>query len=196
MFIILDNGHGIRTRGKRSPVQPDSSQLFEWEFNRDVVRRIARLLTIDDIPHIILVPQIEDMPLAERVSRANEIYKETPGSFLVSVHANAGGGTGWEVWTSPGETESDLIADIFYEQARKELGDEFRMRTDTADGDYDKEAHFYILQHTICPAVLTENLFMDSPQDLDFIMSDDGRQRIAQLHYKAILEYLKIAPQL
>lgn len=190
MIVILDNGHGIRTRGKRSPAQPDTSQLFEWEFNRDIVRRVAELLDRKMVPYELLVPGIEDMPLPERVSRANELYKDTPGSFLVSIHANAGGGTGWEVWTSPGETESDRIADIFYEEARKLLGDQFRMRTDLADGDYDKEAHFYILQHTICPAVLTENLFMDSQPDLDFIMSEKGRQQIAWLHYRAIMRYI------
>lgn len=35
--ILLDNGHGYDTPGKRSPIWPDGSQLFEWEFNRDIV---------------------------------------------------------------------------------------------------------------------------------------------------------------
>ena len=38
--ILLDNGHGYDTPGKRSPIWPDGSQLFEWEFNRDIVSRI------------------------------------------------------------------------------------------------------------------------------------------------------------
>ena len=37
--ILLDNGHGYDTPGKRSPIWPDGSQLFEWEFNRDIVSR-------------------------------------------------------------------------------------------------------------------------------------------------------------
>ena len=32
--ILLDNGHGCDTPGKRSPVWPDGRQLLEWEFNR------------------------------------------------------------------------------------------------------------------------------------------------------------------
>lgn len=39
-MVILDAGHGYNTKGKRSPVWSDGSQLFEWEFNRDVVKRI------------------------------------------------------------------------------------------------------------------------------------------------------------
>ena len=42
MVVILDNGHGSETSGKRSPKWADGKQIFEYEFNRDVVKRIAR----------------------------------------------------------------------------------------------------------------------------------------------------------
>ena len=34
-----------------------------------------------------------------------------------------------------------------------------KLRTDYADNDPDKESNFYVLKHTNCPAVLTENFF-------------------------------------
>ena len=43
-IIILDNGHGMETPGKRSPIWSDRTQLLEYEFNRDVVRRIEAAL--------------------------------------------------------------------------------------------------------------------------------------------------------
>ena len=52
--IILDNGHGEETAGKRSPLWGDGSQLFEWEFNRDIVRRIAAMLKAEGIKFEIL----------------------------------------------------------------------------------------------------------------------------------------------
>ena len=33
-LVILDNGHGIDTPGKRSPIWEGNTQLFEWDFNR------------------------------------------------------------------------------------------------------------------------------------------------------------------
>ena len=46
---------------------------------------------------------------------------------------------------------------------------------------------FYIIKNTNCPAVLTENLFMDTLKpDCEFIMSDAGVETIAQLHFDAI----------
>lgn len=193
-IVILDNGHGEETAGKRSPLWGDGSQLFEWEFNRDIVRRIAAMLKADGIKFEILVPEESDVSLPERCRRANEIYRNyNEKAFLVSVHANAGGGTGWEVYTSPRETKADAIATVFAEEAQRVfVPDGWRMRFDYADGDPDKEAAFYILKHTSCPAILTENFFMDTEKDCRFIMSDDGREQIADMHVAAIKRVLTL----
>lgn len=193
-IVLLDNGHGKETAGKRSPIWSDGSQLFEWEFNRDIVRRIAEKLQADGVPYRILVPEENDISLSERVKRANEISKENNGKvYVLSVHANAGGGTGWEVYTSPGETKADAIATVFAEEAQRVfVPDGWRMRFDYADGDPDKEAAFYILKHTSCPAIVTENFFMDTEKDCRFIMSDDGREQIADMHVAAIKRVVKL----
>lgn len=187
MTVILDNGHGKETPGKRSPIWPDGTQLFEWEFNRDIVRRICSLLDTDGIRYERIVPEETDISLKERCRRANVIHDRTGGScFLISVHGNAGGGTGWECYTFPGTTEADTIATALCRSFEKEFGGQYRMRFDNSDGDPDKEADFYILRHTKCPAVMTENFFMDTPSDCKLMLSEDGRQRIAEAHYWAI----------
>lgn len=187
MTVILDNGHGKETYGKRSPVWLDGSQLFEWEFNRDIVYRICMLLDADNIKYKRLVPEDLDISLKERCRRANIIHDRTGGNcFLISVHGNAGGGTGWECYTTPGTTSADEIATALCKAFEQEFGGQYRMRFDDSDGDPDKEADFYILRHTKCPAVLTENFFMDNPVDCKLMMSEDGRQRIAEAHYWAI----------
>jgi len=188
MTVILDNGHGKETAGKRSPVWPDGSQLFEYEFNRDIVRRIH-----EEIPEtIILVPELNDISLFERVSRCNKIAMrgDTSKTLLLSVHANAGGGTGWEAFTSVGNTASDEYAEKIYEEAALLLP-QFKMRKDETDGDLDKEAHFYIIEKTYCPAILTENLFMDTLEDCKFLMSEEGRNTIAQIHINFIRKWAK-----
>ena len=191
-IVLLDNGHGKETAGKRSPVWSDGSQLFEWEFNRDIVRRIVEKLEADGIPYRVLVPEETDISLTERARRANEIAKENNGkAYVLSIHANAGGGTGWEVYTSPGQTPSDAIATVFFEEAGRELvPDGWRMRSDYSDSDPDKEANFAILTKTTCPAILTENFFMDTEKDCRFMLSDAGRERIAKIHYEAIKRIL------
>ena len=186
MLVLLDNGHGWNTPGKRSPVWRDGSQLYEWEFNRKLVREISIRLRNLGIENKILVPEKEDISLEERCRRVNNIYKERKDVILISIHANAGGGTGWEAWTSVGETKSDYYARLLYVSAGNYLKG-WKIRTNYSDGDPDWESQFYILKNTWCPAILTENMFMDNEKDCRFMMSDEGIETLAALHVDAII---------
>lgn len=64
------------------------------------------------------------------------------------------------------------------------------MRFDWSDGDADFEQDFYILKHTLCPAVLTENLFMTNKDDVEFLESEEGKEDIVRLHVEGIINYL------
>ena len=55
-LVILDNGHGKETPGKRSPLWSNGTQLFEWEYTRKVVKEVAKRLTDCGIKNYILVP--------------------------------------------------------------------------------------------------------------------------------------------
>lgn len=194
-IILLDNGHGEETPGKRSPVWPDGAQLFEWEFNRDIVRRIVLKCFHAGIRAVTLVPEKTDISLAERCKRANEWYDRAHGDCLVlSIHANAAGAnavgkaTGFEVYTSPGVTKADAMATKLVAQLQQDFP-KIKMRVDMADGDPDKEANFYILKHTKAPAILAENLFMDTESDCRLLMSDDFRDKLAE-SYVSFLKQL------
>jgi N-acetylmuramoyl-L-alanine amidase len=187
-FWILDNGHGKNTAGKRSPVWADGSQLFEWQFNRDIVHRIVYTLSQRrDINFHVLVPEIDDVSNTERAERVNKFCKTNPGAILLSIHGNAGEGHGWEIWTSPGQTASDRVAAIFYHEAEEEFKG-LRMRMGTSDQDPDKEAKFTVLVKTYCPAILTENFFYDTEEECRLMMTDAFKQKIANMHIKGILK--------
>jgi len=66
--------------------------------------------------------------------------------------------TGWSAYTSVGVTAADRLANCLYDAAKKNLKGK-KLRTDNTDGDLDIESNFYVLKHTNCPAVLTENFF-------------------------------------
>lgn len=190
MKIWIDNGHGAGTKGKQSP----DGRLREYAYARDIARRVADALKKKGLDAQLLVPEEEDISLQERCARANR----EKDSILVSVHCNAAGsGTqwmtarGWEAWTSVGQTKADKLAECLYQSAEQVLKG-MKIRKDTADGDSDKESGFYILKHTVCPAVLTENLFQDNREDVDFLLSDEGRQKIVTLHVQGICKYLGV----
>ena len=143
-----------------------------------------------------IVKEEVDVPLAERCRRANE--HKASEAILISIHCNAAGNgsdwmqaRGWEAWTSVGKTKADKLATYLYEAAEECLPG-MKIRKDMSDGDPDKESQFYILKHTKCPAVLTENLFQDNREDVDFLLSEAGKRAIVDLHVKGICQYLGV----
>lgn len=190
MIVLIDNGHGglingeYTTPGKRKD-WGDAGVIYEGEFNRAIVAGIIEQLTLLKIPYVNIAPEYRDVTLETRVRRANH-YPSTK-SFYLSIHSNAGGGKGSEIFTSPGNTKSDKIATIFGEEYEKEFPDRI-LRTDFTDGDLDKERRFYVLTKTKMPAILTESFFMDNLEEFMTILNTrEGRQKIVDFHIKAIV---------
>ena len=183
MKILIDNGHGIQTKGKRSP----DSTLLEYAYTRELARRIVSILQSRGYDSELLVPEDDDIPLSERVRRTNAHCQALGKSnvILISLHLNAAGdgtkwmnATGWSCYTCKGQTESDRLADSLYKAAEQILENQV-IRTDYArDGDPDWEENFYILRHSLCPAVLVEQFFMDNKKDLAYLISDEGKRNL------------------
>lgn len=192
MKVLIDNGHGSNTPGKCSP----DGRLREYAYTREIAERLVMELRKNGIDAERIVKEEIDVPLAERCRRVNE-YKASE-AILVSIHCNAAGNgsdwmsaRGWEAWTSVGKTKADKLATCLYEDAENCLPG-MKMRKDMADGDLDKESQFYILRHTNCPAVLTENLFQDNREDVEFLLSEEGKRAIVSLHVWGIMKYLSL----
>lgn len=198
MLILLDSGHGglinniYQTEGKRSPLWPNNTQLFEGVFNRKIVAKIKKLLDENDIKYLDVVDSEEDVPLKTRVDRANKVYKTNPNCVYISVHGNAGpeAANGLEVFTSKGQTKSDILASLLIDELESILPN-VKFRKDNTDGDEDKEENFYVLRETNMPAVLSENGFMTNFNECQLMLTDDYQNKIAQAHVNAILKYIK-----
>lgn len=194
MKILIDNGHGIDTAGKRSP----DGVFREYKFAREVAAAVVEQLKALGYDAERIVTEEQDISLQERCKRTNAVCDKLGASnvLLVSVHVNAAGNgqwmqaQGWSCYTSKGQTKADKLADCLYDAAKDVLVGK-RLRTDYTDGDADIEAGFYILKHTKCAAVLTENLFMDNKQEVSYLMSLEGRNAIARLHVEGIINYVK-----
>ena len=194
MKVLIDNGHGLNTPGKRSP----DGTFLEASYNREIASRIVADLIDRGYDAQLIVPEDHDIPLSERAKRVNTVCSVLGKSnvILISVHVNAAGNgskwlnaTGWSVYTCKGQTESDKLAECLCLAAIKNFPGR-RIRTDISDGDLDWEEGFYILRKTLCPAVLTENFFMDSQSDLEYLQSKAGKQAIIDTHIEGIVEYI------
>lgn len=197
MKILIDPGHGIETPGKRSP----DSSFLEYLWNREVSDYLLQNLIQLGLDAELVVTETNDVSLRNRVNRINTICnKEGKKNVLVvSIHSNAAGNgsqwmnaKGWSCYTSPGQTESDKVAEFLYKAFEQEFA-ERRIRTDYRDGDKDWEENFYILTKTACPTVLLENFFYDNRDECKWLLQEDTKKRVALAASNGIFNYLKHA---
>ncbi len=194
MKILIDNGHGSNTPGKRSP----DGRFREYAWARYIAKCIVADLNDLGYDAERIVPEEYDVCLSARCFRVNSWCDQLGKNnvLLVSIHVNAAGkgdrwynATGWSAYTCKGQTRSDKLADCLYKQAGLWLPNH-RQRTDYTDGDPDIESDFTILKKTACPAVLTESGFQDCEESLQFIESDEGKEAIIGLHVDGILDFI------
>lgn len=197
MIILIDNGHGQNTAGKRSP----DGRLLEYKYTREIASAVVAALRRKGYSADLLVPELYDVSLLERVHRVN-VKCQTYGAknvIVVSIHCNAAGNgkdwlnaSGWECWTSEGLTDSDKLADCLYYAADMMYGLKHKIRRfRDKSTEQDKEKNFTILKSTLCPAVLTENFFMDNKDDVNFLLSEEGREAVVRCHVEGIIQYVE-----
>jgi N-acetylmuramoyl-L-alanine amidase len=197
LMVLLDAGHGGIIEGKyvTAPSKQfhhkDGSWAYEGVINRQVKNALVLLLEEGRIAYMDITPDETDIPLETRTKYANKVLAKLRSSYnfvYISIHSNAGGGSGFEVWTSPGQTLSDRYAEIWAQELKREFP-EFPFRVDTMDGDLDKESKFWVLVQTVMPAVLGELLFFDNFNDWSVQRTPEYIERIA----KCLLSFIKRA---
>lgn len=193
MKILIDNGHGSDTKGKRSPY---GGALQEWAWTRDIAKRVLDKLRAFGYDVELVTPEENDISLSERVRRVNAECKKHGANNVVcvSIHNNAAGAddkwhdaTGWSGWIAPNASaNSKRLAQSLYAEAER-LGLQGN-RSVPAEKYW--VGNFAIVRDTKCPAVLTENLFMDNEKEVDYLLSEEGKRTIADLHVYGITTYL------
>lgn len=196
--IILGTAHLKSTPGKRSP----DKKFYEYQYSRELCKAIKKVL--EDLNYKVFIDIEEsdlklsqNQELSKRVKIVNNLESKYKNCIYVSIHVNAAAGdgkwheaTGWEAYTTKGKTKSDKLAECLYKAAEYNLKGK-KVRKDTIDGDSDKESNFYVLQHTTCPAVLTENFFQDNKKDVEYLLSNQGFHELIRLHVEGIINYIK-----
>jgi len=128
--------------------------------------------------------------LTDRADAANDWGAD----IFVSIHCNSAADRtahGCEVWTSPGQTGADALAEAIIKVMEAEFPDT-TMRKDYTDGDSDKEAGFAVLTRTWMPAALVELAFISNPAEEAMLESPAYQERAARAIAEGIAGYLGV----
>lgn len=194
IYILIDNGHGENTKGKCSP----DGVLREWKWAREVATLLKDRLGEEGILSELIVTEDRDVSLSERAKRVNKVVsekkKEGITCILISIHINAAGSdgkwlnaNGWSVYVCNNASKnSKTLAQCLYKYANEYglKGNRYVPKEKYWVADYT------ILTKTSCPAILTENLYQDNKDDVAFLLSNEGKDIIVEVHKKGIIEYL------
>lgn len=191
VIILLDNGHGRETPGKRSP----DGRLMEWEYTRQLAAAIEARLLATGYNVRRIVEEAADVPLRERCRRVNEVCRTHPHVLLISLHCNAAGNgsqwceaRGWGAYVSLNASENSKRLARSLCEAAELFGQKVRRY---APGQPWWPQDLAMCRDTKCPAVLTENLFQDNRADVDYLLSVEGKQALADLHVQGIADYIR-----
>ena len=188
MVVLIDNGHGKDTAGKRSP----DGRLLEYAYAREIARRLETELKARDVDAVRITPEEYDVSLSERCRRANKYSPKE--AILVSIHCNAAASDGkwhtahgWAAYLSNNASASSKRLARSLAGAAKEQG--LHVRLYSPQQPYWTQ-NLAICRDTRCPAVLTENLFQDNKADVAYLLSEEGKQAIVALHLQGITNYI------
>lgn len=180
--IYLDAGHEGTTSVLDTGAVLDpgavGNGLKEADLTLAIVKRIKNLLQQYENVQLKLSREgNRKISLSERAKEANNWKAD----LFLSVHINAGGGTGFESYIYNGNVGQATIAyqNTIHPEIVKSTGFTDRGK---------KRANFAVLRETTMAAILTENGFIDNKNDADKLKQSSFLDKIAQGHVNGIVK--------
>ena len=177
MKVAIDSGHGGSDSGCRSPFGD-----FESHYVLEIAKVVERLLA----PHMEVLMIREDdtfVSLRERCRMANDAECD----LYISLHTNSAvskSAQGYEVFTSRGATKADELA---LKLASRHI-ESFPAQVNRGI----KEANYFVLKKTICPAALIEFGFFSNNAEATWLLLDETKVRLAEAVASGVLDFCGI----
>jgi N-acetylmuramoyl-L-alanine amidase len=191
ILVILDDGHGLETLGKRTPKYSNGIQIKENVFNHATKELLINELNKFNINTYDVSPERTDTSLKTRTDRAN--YKMNKKEYnyyiFISIHFNAIGSYwndnvgGIETYHYPGSEKGHILAKKVHNQLLK--------GTDLKDRHV-KSANFHVLRETKMPAILCECGFMSNHIEANLMNNIRYQKECAREITSGIFDYFEI----
>ena len=188
MKIVIDPGHAGRS------IDPGAVNAATGMQEADVALVISRLVESYLLAvgyEVKLTRSGWEQAKTDDLSYRTTLANDWGADIFISLHCNSASNPsakGYEVWTSPGNTQGDRLATCIYKQIAVEFPDRVG-RTDYSDGDLDKESRFYVLVHTDAPACLVEMAFISNDEEAALLADAAWQDRYARAIARGVTDY-------
>ena len=192
MKVLIDNGHGLETPGKRSL----DGTFREAVWAREFAMILERKLIAEGFEAERITPEDCDVALNERVLRVNKICDENPDEdfLLLSIHCNAAQ-VGYGNWMAARGFESFVSFNSSAKSRRFASVLQANMWNAGYKGNRAQNGRGFCVQNlaicrdTKCPAVLAECLYMTNDADLALLRDEKHVNNMAEIFVKSFKYY-------
>lgn len=178
--ICLDPGHNA----SGADAGAEGNGLREQDLTLDIALNLKFLLESNGF-EVVMTREGAFVPgppqsVNESLQARCDVANNASADLFLSIHVNAGGGTGTEVYALPGG-RAEKLAGILLDYLTSEA--------DWANRGVKTDRNFYVLVNTIMPAVLTENGFIDNQSDAAKLRDQEFRKTLARAHAKGVCDF-------
>jgi N-acetylmuramoyl-L-alanine amidase len=184
-LIAVDDGHGLETAGKRTPMFPDGTVIRENQFNSAVANFFTEEMKRCGINTLLTAPGDIDTALSDRVKAANSVKAD----LFISFHYNAFTGE-WDkckggigTYHNTGSVKGKRLAELVQNELIQGTAQVNR-------GIH--EANFYVLKYTTMPAILIEAGFMDVRKEAELMLNVNFQKEVAREAAIGVCKYLGV----
>lgn len=171
--VFLSAGHGGSDPGATA------YSMKEKDINLQTMLACKEILEKHGVAVVCSRTTDENDPVADEVKEANA----SGADYAFSIHANAGGGDGFEVFYYSTNEKGKRLAELAEKHVKK-IGQNSRgVKTGN---------HLYFIRKTTMPAVLVESFFVDNDLDNNIGDTIEEQKAFGVAYAKAILEFLGI----
>lgn len=181
MKVCIDPGHGGYDPGALG------NGLQEKSLTLDICLKLKPILEYNGIDTLLTregdyAPRNQNN-LNDDLAARVKIAEEDKVDLFLSVHINAGGGTGIEVLIIGRGGQAEIAANKVLPYL-VQVGDWANRGV--------KTQNVMVLRETSMPAILTESGFIDNPKDVEKLKDHKFRQALAVAHAKGICDYFGV----
>lgn len=183
MLVVIDPGHnysGVDTGAT-------GNGLREQDITYYIAEKLKPILEANGFEVVMTRNSLKENVSTESVSasltRRSDIANRLSADLFVSIHCNAGGGTGSETYYCTGSDTSKVFADY----VQKGIIDSVGLKNRGV-----KSARYAVLRNTNMPAVLVETGFIDTLYDAEHLKNPTYQQAYAEGIAKGICDFVGI----
>jgi N-acetylmuramoyl-L-alanine amidase len=180
--VVIDAGHGGSDDGTHS------ADLKEKDLNLAIAKKVQQLATSYNI-NVLMTREEDQLPgnsttISEGLNYRIDFANEHKADLFISIHVNAGGKKGMEVYLSPQNAffqKSISLGSAMIEEMKKVYP--------THEELEQQRTGVRVLEKTRMPAILVECGYMDDATDLAFISKEANQAMVARSLLQGILRY-------